>query len=187
LPEPVSTRVRDFLARSCSYQTRLDVAPRLIHARARDRVTVRSVGDGWTVLPRATTRVRERVQASANPAPRRERKRLQIVENTRTIANERIAGCQLDKLGVTGSSPVPPIFRCRFDNVLWDAPEAVRVARRLVLDSTRGDLPGVRQGASGRVPVLPFLRGASSRCPWAGAAEDGDGRVLRRHRLDGVG
>jgi len=39
-------------------------------------VTVRSVGEGWTVLPRATTKVRERV---------------------------------LDKLGVTGSSPVPPI------------------------------------------------------------------------------
>ncbi len=51
------------------------------------------------MLPRATTRVRERAQASANPAPRRERKRLQIVENTRTTAKEGIAGCQSTSWG----------------------------------------------------------------------------------------
>ena len=60
-------------------------------------------------------------------------------------------------------------------------------AASLALDSVRGELPFLPEGASGRVRVLPFLRGTSWRCCRAGAAKDGDGRLLRRHRLDGDG
>jgi hypothetical protein len=53
--------------------------------------------------------MRGRVQTSANRRPGAGEKRLHKAERTPTIANRSRSGCQLDKLGVTGSSPVPPM------------------------------------------------------------------------------
>src|SRR5215471_6389539 len=50
-----------------------------------------------------------------------------------------------------------------------------------------GRLSFLRQGPSGRLSVLPVLRGTSPRNDRARAAEDGNGRLLRRHGLDGYG
>jgi hypothetical protein len=62
-----------------------------------------------TVLPSATTGPRERVQAGANAACFWSVKSLQGSENSEAAASKRERGGRLDKLGVTGSTPVPPI------------------------------------------------------------------------------
>src|SRR5437868_2073164 len=62
-----------------------------------------------TVLPRATTSPRERVQTGANTACFLTVKSLRGNENSEASASGREGGCRLDKLGVTGSSPVPPM------------------------------------------------------------------------------
>ena len=90
------------------------------HSRLRERALARAAStlsarepDPWTVLPRATTRVRERVQTSASAVPRREWKRLQIVENAPTIANRSRSGCQFDKLGSLVRAQYRPSPFCR--------------------------------------------------------------------------
>ena len=61
------------------------------------------------VLPRATTSSRERAQTVANAACLWSLKSLQGSNNSAAAASRRERGYRLDKLGVTGSSPVPPI------------------------------------------------------------------------------
>jgi hypothetical protein len=64
----------------------------------------------WAVLPRATTSPRERVQTLANAARVWGVKLLQRRQNREAAANACERRCRLDKLGVTASSPVPPIL-----------------------------------------------------------------------------
>src|SRR6478736_10555741 len=85
------------------------------------------------------------------------------------------------------ASPLRSIPRCSLTTCCNAEVEAVRAVPRVVLDSTGDGLPCLRQGASGRVSILPVLRGAARWCCCARAAEDGDSPVLRRRRLDGHG
>src|SRR5207302_2629082 len=62
-----------------------------------------------TVLPRATTSLRNRVQTGANAARLWSVKSLQGSKDSEAPASRRERRGRLDKLGVTGSSPVPPI------------------------------------------------------------------------------
>src|SRR5437764_167130 len=60
------------------------------------------------VLPRATTSPEERVQTVSNAARAWGVKLLQRRQNSEDAANACERRYRLDKLGVTGSSPVPP-------------------------------------------------------------------------------
>jgi hypothetical protein len=70
------------------------------------------------VLPRATTSPRERMQVSANLVCRWSVKSVQRRENAGAPVSSRERGGRLDKLGVTGSSPVPPII----SSCMWGFP-----------------------------------------------------------------
>jgi len=75
------------------------------------------VAQGDAVLPRATRSPRKRVQVSAKPPSVRPTKLLQKRECGGTSANARERRGRIDKLGITGSSPVPPT------HVLQKAPQ----------------------------------------------------------------
>src|SRR5437764_13639492 len=64
---------------------------------------------GRTVLPRATTSLRERAQPNANTPCASRAEHVAQDRNDETAAIARKRRGRLDKLGVTGSSPIPPI------------------------------------------------------------------------------
>jgi hypothetical protein len=68
-------------------------------------------GRVFVVLTRANRSVRERLQTAANAAVLPPRKPVRTQRNWIAAAKARQHRLGLDKLGVTGSSPVPPITR----------------------------------------------------------------------------